>query len=253
MNWVLTSLAALLAAGSACGAAEDPVRDLRAELPRDVRIVLLGVPSVKAALAAEENLRKATLNLESDLANESTAPARLDQDRARVFFRIGQLDETLAVLRRSLRDQERIKGLEEYRDLARSLDLHSEVLATLSGTSEAPLVQEDDDAGAAGTGVTGPADLVRQLKVELPKMDQTLRRIEARARPDEERKMQLERDVGALGQFVFQIRNLTEDLRAAETSGRAEIRVDSGEIVRSVQGLIDGIRDIKREKERRKQ
>src|SRR5262249_55925190 len=96
-----------------------PAKDLRAGLPRDVRIVLLGVPSVKNTRSSAENLARAVEQLEAGLAS-GVDPARIDQDKSRVFFRLGQLDDAMSVLRQSLRDQEHIKGLEEYRDFARA-------------------------------------------------------------------------------------------------------------------------------------
>ena len=228
--------------------AADPPQDLRAELPRDVRIVLLGVPSVENIRTTEANLRQAIQGVQDELAKDSTSPTKIEAAKARLFFRLGQFDEAVAALAKSLHDQERIKGLEEYRDLARELQLHSESVANLSGTSEAPLVQEDD-APPAALAPDNPRELVKQLKAQLDQFDDVLRRIEVKARPDADRKAQLEKEVGTLGQFVFQIKNLTADLKAAE-AGEREVRVDTGEIVRGVQGLIDVIREKKREREK---
>jgi hypothetical protein len=223
---------------------------MRAELPRDVRIVLLGVPSVRNSRIAAENLRKAIGELEADLAHEGADRNKIDQDRLRVFFRLGQLDDALAVLKQSLRDQERIKGLEEYRDFARALELQSETLAGFTGTSEAPLVAEDDDAPPSSPVPATPAELAKRLKLELVQIADILDQIERKAKPDEERKAQLESELGSLGQFVFQIRNFADNIRAAE-AGHGTIRVDTDEIVRGVQGLVDVIRERKRERELR--
>jgi hypothetical protein len=248
---MLTTISLALAfACNAAGQTEAPPKDLRAELPRDVRIILLGVPSVRNSRIAAENLRKAIDDLQANLAGENADRNKIEQDRFRVYFRLGQFDDALAVLKQSLRDQERIKGLEAYRDFARALELHSETLASFTGTSEAPTVSEDGDAPVSNPMPSSPADLVKQLRNELVQIEELLARIEEKARPDEERKAQLEKDVGSLGQFVFQIRNLTEDIRAAE-AGHGTVRVDTSEIVRGVQGLIDVIRERKREREAR--
>jgi hypothetical protein len=127
------------------------------------------------------------------------------------------------------------------------LQLHSESLAGLTGASDAPVVAEDDAPPSSSMPLSA-ADLAKQLKTEMAELDRLFTQIELKAKPDEERKAQLEGDLGALGQFVFQIRNLTEEIRAAE-EGRGAVRVDTNEIVRGVQGLVDVIRDIKREKE----
>jgi hypothetical protein len=225
---------------------DTPAKDIRAELPRDVRIVLLGVPSVKNARVAQENLGRALADLQAEL--ERPGPAgKTEQHKYRIFFRLGQLDDAMQSLAQLLRDQERIKGLESYRDFARALQLRSESLAGLSGVSEAPLVTEDDALPTSPQPASAP-DLAKHLSSELAEIDRLLTQIELRAKPDEERKAQLEKDVGALGQFVFQIRNLTEDIRAAE-AGQGAVRIDTNDIVRSVQGLVDVIRDLKREKE----
>lgn len=231
------------------GAAQEP-QDLKAELPRDIRIMLLGVPSIQGTLAAQENLRNAVREYEDDLAKEGIAANKLDQDKARVYFRLGQLDQNLSALVKAMRDQERIKGLEEYRDLARELELRSESLASLCGTSSSPLVSEDGDAPAVENAPSSPADFVKQVKAELARIDESLRKIDQKAKPDEERKAQLEKDVGALGQFVFKMKNLAEGIRAAET-GQGEVTVDTNEIVRGVQGLIESIKRLKQEREER--
>jgi len=230
-------------------AAQEP-QDLKAELPRDIRIMLLGVPSIQGTLAAQENLRSAVQAYEDDLAREAIAANKLDQDKARVYFRLGQLDQNLAALVKSMRDQERIKGLEEYRDLARELELRSESLASLSGSSSSPTVSEDGDAPSADSAPSSPADFVKQVKTELARIDEVLRKVDLKAKPDEERRAQLEKDVGALGQFVFKMKNLAEGIRAAE-AGQGEVTVDTNEIVRGVQGLVESIRRLKQEREQR--
>jgi hypothetical protein len=234
---------------SISSAAQEP-QDLRAELPRDIRIMLLGVPSIQGTLAAQENLRNAVREYEDDLAKEGIAANKLDQDKARVYFRLGQLDQNLAALVKTMRDQERIKGLEEYRDLARQLELRSESLASLCGTSTSPTVSEDGDVPAPESVPSTPADFVKQVKAELDQINEVLRKIDQKAKPDEERKAQLEKDVGALGQFVFKMKNLAEGIRAAE-GGQGEVTVDTNEIVRGVQGLIDSIKRLKQEREER--
>jgi hypothetical protein len=230
-------------------AAQDP-QDLKAELPRDIRIMLLGVPSIEGSVAALDNLRNAVQEYEDDLGREGIAASKLDQDKARVYFRLGQLDQNLSALVKAMRDQERIKGLEEYRDLARELELRSESLASLSGTSSSPTISEDGDAPPAASTPNSPAEFAKQVKAELAKIHDVLRKIDQKAKPDEERKAQLEKDVGALGQFVFKMKNLADGIRAAE-SGQGEVTVDTNEIVRGVQGLVESIRRLKQEREQR--
>jgi hypothetical protein len=225
---------------------DNSAADVRAELPRDIRVILLGVPSVTNVRASAENLARAVADLDAELAGDTPASHRIDAARGRIFFRLGQMDEAMAGLKQALRDQERIKGLESYRDFARSLELHSETLAVVSGTSEAPAVSEDDSPVPTAAPAT-PRELVRLLKSELEQIDELLTKIDQQAKPDADRKAQLERDMGALGQFVFQMRNMAEDIKA--DAGQGTRRVDTGEIVRGVQGLIDAIRDMKREKE----
>jgi hypothetical protein len=234
---------------STLGATQEP-QDLKAELPRDIRIMLLGVPSIQGTVAAQDNLRNAVQAYEDDLAKGASAANKLDQDKARVYFRLGQVDQNLSALVKAMRDQERIKGLEEYRDLARELELRSESLASLSGSSSSPTVSEDGDAPAAETVPSSPADFVKLVKAEVAKIDEVLRKIDQKAKPDEERKAQLEKDVGALGQFVFKMKNLAEGIRAAE-AGQGEVTVDTNEIVRGVQGLVESIRRLKQEREDR--
>lgn len=240
-----------LAVSFACNStaqADSPSKDMRAELPRDVRIVLLGVPSVKSARNAETHLRNSIALLQDELAKKSPVRTKLEQARAAVYFRLGQFDNALLTLRDALHDQERVKGLEEYGEFARAIELHSESLAALTGTSEAPTISEDGDGPAPAQTSSDPAEFAKQLDRELAAIDRLLDKIDQKSKPDAERKAQLEKDVGSLGQFVFQIRNLTEDIKAAE-AGEGTVRVDTGEIVRGVQGLIDVIRDIKRERE----
>jgi hypothetical protein len=135
--------------------------------------------------------------------------------------------------------------------LARELELRSESLASLCGSSSSPTVSEDGDATAAPSSPSSPAEFVKQVKLELAKIDEVLRRVDLKAKPDEERKAQLEKDVGALGQFVFKMKNLADGIRAAE-SGQGEVTVDTNEIVRGVQGLVESIRRLKMEREQRR-
>jgi hypothetical protein len=244
-----TCTLALALTGCAVLQSEPSAKDLRAELPRDVRIVLLGVPSVKNARTAWDNLSKALDDLDAEFA-EAGSPSRIEQLKLKLYFRMGQLDDSLASLTQTLREQEKIKGLESYRDFARALELHSQSFGGLAGTSDTPLVSEDDAPPSNPTPASA-TELAKQLRVQLNELDRLLVQIEHKAKPDQERKAQLEKDVGAVSQFVFQIRGLSEDIRAAEAG--QPVRVDSGEIVRGVQGLIDTIRELKREKELKSQ
>jgi hypothetical protein len=67
-------------------------------------------------------------------------------------------------------------------------------------------------------------------------------------RPDEERKVQLEKDAGAVSQFVMQVKTLADDIRASKELD-TPIKIDGGELIQGVQGLIDVIREIKEQRD----
>ena len=224
-------------------------RELRVELPRDVRIVLFGVPSIKGVKALEEGLRDALREYEQDLARTELDKAKLDRDKAKLCFRLGKFDQSLGTLLTKIREQERFKGLEEYQRLARELAARSQTLGEFCGDSPEPVVQEGD---ADETAPAKPTDLTKQLKATLAQIDETLGKIELAARPDEERAAQLEKEISSIGQFALQLRALVDQLKTVATDG-GEITVDVNDLIQGVQNLADTLRERRLERERREQ
>jgi hypothetical protein len=229
----------LLAFNSAWGA--EPPRDLKIELPRDARILVFGVPSVAGARAAGEGLRQA-------LADYAAEKGKGEETKAKIFFRLGRFDHTLSSLADKLREQQRIKGLEGYEDLARELDIESESLAMLAGVSAVPVIVEDGEAGDAAQAADADANLAIQLRTQLARIDATLDKIEDEVKPDEERKVELEARVSELGQFVLHIKSFFEQVKGARDGELAEVTFDGREIAQGVQNLIDALREIREER-----
>ena len=160
--WIFLTIPSYIAA------AEIP-KDLGIELPRDVRILLLGVPSIQNAQAAESRLRAALEEYEQDVTAGAANSGRLEQDKARICFRLGKLDESLAALVSKMRELQRIKGLEDYHSLARELESRAEPLAIFSGDSPIPVVQEEA-AGEEANNIAA-TESVNQLKGSLTRID----------------------------------------------------------------------------------
>lgn len=220
-------------------------RDSRFELPRDVRITLFGVPSIQQAKAVEEGLRDVLREYEADLARPEVDKAKLEQDKARLCFRLGKFDQSLAALLAKLREVERFKGSEEYQSLARELATRSDTLGEFCGDSPEPVVQEGDGNEAAPPKST---DLTKQLKATLAQIDETLDKIELAAKPDEERKAQLEKEIGSIGQLGLQLKSMIDQLKTTPIGG-AEIAVDVNELIQGVQSLVDALRERSLERE----
>jgi hypothetical protein len=246
----MTQVAHLLAATLCCSLggmqSQDQPADMRAELPRDLRIILLGVPSVRDARGAEQNVQKALRAME-DAISEEVSAVRMEKSRARVCFHLGQLDQALAALSRLMREVERVKGLEEYGTFARQLELKADSVRALCGASDAPVIVEDDELDSQESADFGPQDFVRRVNGELADIHAVLARVELKSQPDEERKAELERDFGGVGQFAFYIKNLVDKLKVAEDQP-VDVTIDSNEIMHGVQSIIAAVRNLKQQK-----
>lgn len=249
MNTVTLLLSLFVGLGPDNPATARLPRDLRVELPRDLRIILFGVPSIKPVKAVEEGLRDALREYEQRLAGAKLDKAKLERDNARLCFRLGKFDQALAALLAKLREQERFKGLEEYRALARELAGRAEALGEFCGDSPQPVVQEGD---GDETAPPKPADLTKQLKAALDRIDATLGKIELAVTPDEQRAAELEKEISSIGQLGLQLKTLVDQLKAVATE-EGEIRIDVNEIIQGVQSVVDTLRERRLERERREQ
>ncbi len=235
-------------AWTATAFAGDGGQDMRVELPRDLRLMLLGVPSTRDARAAETNLREAIRDYETKMADKDAAKSGSDRAAAKLFFRLGKFDQTLTALTNQLREQERIKGMEDYRTMARELAVRSESLGGFGGDSAAPVVDDGDDAAVPQKPAAAAGDLTGELKSQLALIDETLDRIDQMTKLDQERKAQLDRDMGTLGQFVLHLKGTVEQIRDVSVRGAGEVKVDADRFVQDLQGVIDVIRERKRER-----
>jgi hypothetical protein len=221
--------------------------DMRVDLPRDVRLVLFGVPSVQEARTAEQALIKG-IDAYEQAQVEKAGQAALEQARGRVCYRLGKFDQTLATLLAKLRELEHFNGLGHYRELARDLAVQAESLAAYCGDSAEPMVEEgdavEDDAGEQRPPASD--DPIKQLRADVAAIDRTLGQIEIAARPDAERKAQLDKELGGVGQFALQLKTFVDQIKNAPIEGR-EMVIDPTELIQGVQGLIDTLRERKRE------
>jgi hypothetical protein len=220
--------------------------DMRVELPRDLRLMLLGVPSTQAARAAQTGLQEAVREYAAATAGERAVAANIQQATARLYFRLGKFDQAVASLVSQMRDQERIKGLEAYRTLGRELAVRAESLSRLSGDSAAPVIDEEEAPNA-----TAPGELALEVKASITSIDETLTKIEQASKADAERKAQLDRDMGTIGQFVLHLRGTVEQIRDVSAKGAGEVQIETDRFVQDVQSIIDLIRERKRERQLR--
>lgn len=239
------TFASILLIQTSMAFAGDGQPDMRVELPRDLRLMLLGVPSTRDARAAQKSLQDALAEYDVARAAKDAGKAKLDQTTARIYFRLGKFDQSLATLTNQLRDQERIKGLEDYRTLARELAVRAESLGELSGDSAAPVVDEGD---AVPDVPSGPVDLSQRVKSVVARIDETLEKIERASQSDADRKGQLDRDLGTVGQFVLHIRGTVDQIKDVSAKGAGDTQIEVDRFVKDVQGLIELIRERKREK-----
>ena len=249
MNTVTLLLSIFVGLGPDNPATARLPRDLRVEVPRDVRIMLFGVASIKPVKAVEEGLRDALREYEADLARAELDRAKLQRALAKLCFRLGKFDQSLVALLTKLREQERFKGLEEYQALARELAVRAEAVGEFCGDSPQPVVQEGDGDEPSPPK---PTDLTKQLKAALQQIDETLGKIELAARPDEERAAQLEKEISSIGQLGLQLKTLVDQIKAVATE-EGEFRIDVNELIQGVQSLVDTLRERRLQRERKEQ
>jgi hypothetical protein len=247
---VLICSLALMFPPAAAPAGQLPA-DMRVDLPRDVRLVLFGVPSIQEARTAEQALLKG-IDAYEEAEQAKAGHAALEQARGRVCYRLGRFDQTLATLLSKLREMEHFNGLEHYRELARELAVQAESLAAYCGDSAEPMVDEGDAAEGDAAEQRPPAsgDPMKQLRAHVAEIDRTLEQIEIAARPDAERKAQLDKELGGVGQFALQLKAFVDQIKNAPIEGR-EMVIDPSELIQGVQGLIDTLRERKRQRELR--